>query len=170
MSIIENIQTYLDDSKYVASVFVDPKKVFDTVKSWYTHYETGSYGTTGVAKDWFISYLKGRKQFIVINETSTTKQILTGIPLGSVLGPLFIFYSNTIFKTYLTADDTSITQSSKYFNVLAKQLNQDLSNISYWLRANKLCLNMQKTELTFCPNNLKIDLYQDATLIHTSWN
>ena len=91
MSIIENIQTYLDDSKYVASVFVDPKKVFDTVKSWYTHYETGSYGTTGIAKDWFISYLKGGKQFIVINETSTTKQILTGIPLGSVLGPLFSF-------------------------------------------------------------------------------
>ena len=40
----------------------------------------------------FILYLKDRKQFAVIaNETSTTKEILTGIPQGSVLGSLLFF-------------------------------------------------------------------------------
>ena len=49
-------------------------------------------------------------------------------------------------------------QSNKSLEVLAKQLNKDLSNLSYWLRANKLCFNVQKTELIiFRPNNLKLD-------------
>ena len=48
-------------------------------------------------------------------------------------------------------------QSNKSLEVLAKHLNKDLSNLSYWFRANKLCLNAQKTELIiFRPNNLKL--------------
>ena len=73
MSIIENIQTQLDDSKYVAGVFVDLKKAFDTVEHDILIDKLDPYGVRGVAKDWFISYLNGRRQFVVIeNETSTT--------------------------------------------------------------------------------------------------
>ena len=35
-------------------------------------------------------------------------------------------------------------------------MNKDLLNLLYWLRANKLCLNIQKTELILPPSNLKI--------------
>ena len=81
----------------------------------------GHYSVIGVTKSWFISYLKGRKQFIQMeNETSTTKEILNGIPQGLVLGPLlFLIYItdlNTctqLSKTYHSADDTSIMQSNK---------------------------------------------------------
>ena len=42
--------------------------------------------------------------------------------------------------------------------VLAKQMDKDILNLSYWLRANKLCLNIQKIELIiFRPTSLKID-------------
>ena len=47
-------------------------------------------------------------------------------------------------KKHYFADDPSIIQSSKSLEVLAKQLNKDPLNLSYWLRANKLCLNVQK--------------------------
>ena len=44
------------------------------------------------------------------------------------------------------------------FRSLAKQINKDLSNLSYWLRANKFYLNIQKTELIiFHPTSLNID-------------
>ena len=49
-------------------------------------------------------------------------------------------------------------QPDKSLELLAKQSNKDLLNLSSWFRANKLCLNVQKTELMiFCPNNLKIE-------------
>ena len=84
-----NIQTQLDDNKHVAGVFVDLKKAFDTVDHDILIEKLDHYGLRGVAKDWFISYLKGSRQFVVIeNETSSTQEILTGVPQGSVLGPL----------------------------------------------------------------------------------
>lgn len=78
------------------------------------------------------------------DETSTTKQILTGILQGSALGPLLYLIYIQFLKTYHFADDTTIAESNKSLEVLAKQLNKDLSNISYWLRPNKLCLHVQK--------------------------
>ena len=58
MSIIENIQTRLDDNKYVVRVFVDLKKAFDTVDCDIFIKKQEHYGVRGVAKDGFI-YLKG---------------------------------------------------------------------------------------------------------------
>ena len=96
---------------------------------------------------------------------SSVKEILTGIPQGSVLGPLlFIIYINDLHKsirfskTYHFADDTSIIQSNPSLKRLSKQVNKDLSKLSNWLRANKLSLNVKKTELViFRPRKLKID-------------
>ena len=74
MSIIDNVQTHLDDGKYFAGVFVDTKKAFDTVDHDILIKKLEHYGVRGVAKDWFVSYLKGKKQFAEIkNETSTSK-------------------------------------------------------------------------------------------------
>ena len=96
---------------------------------------------------------------------SSIKEILTGVPQGSVLGPLlFLIYINDLHKsirfskTYHFADDTSIIQSNPLLDRLSKQVNKDLSNLSNWLRANKLSLNVKKTELViFRPRKLKID-------------
>ena len=96
---------------------------------------------------------------------SSVKEILTGVPQGSVLGPLlFLIYINDLHrsirfsKTYHLADDTSIIQSNLSLERLSKQVNKDLSNLSNWLRANKLSLNVKKTKLVILrPRKLKID-------------
>ena len=101
--------------------------------------------------DWFKSCfcLKGRRQFAMIEiESSSIQIVLTGEPQESALGLLiFLIYiynlnsSVKFSKTYNFADDTNM-QTNKSLEVLAKQMNKDLSSLSYWLRANKQCLNV----------------------------
>ena len=66
MSIVENIQTHLDDGKYSAAVFVDLKKAFDTVDHNILLKKLDYYGVRGIANEWFASYLNNRKQFVSI--------------------------------------------------------------------------------------------------------
>ena len=113
------------------------------------------YEVRGISKKWFSSYLTNRKQFVSTdNSNSTAKAILTGVLQGSVLGPLlFLIYIKELHKcvkyskAYHFADDTNILQSGKSLEVLAKKLNQDLKSLSQCLKANKLPLNVKKTEL-----------------------
>ena len=126
MSITENIQTQLDEGKYCAGVFVDLKKAFVTVDHNILLRKLDYFGIRGIANEWFCSYLKKRKQFVSIqNNMSSIKEILTGVPQGSVLGPLlFLIYINDLHKsirfskTYHFADDTSIIQSKPLLDIL----------------------------------------------------
>ena len=115
-----NYREYSDsDDKYVAGVFVDLKKAFDTVDHDILIEKLDHYGVRGVAKDWFISYLNERRQsrqcrsFCSKHEISSTQEILMGAPQGSVLGPL---YSS---QKHHFADDTNM-QSNISLEVLAK--------------------------------------------------
>ena len=91
--------------------------------------------------------------------------MLTGVPQRSVLGPpLFLLCMNDLYnsvkyaKTYHFADDTSIITSSTSLEILPKRIIKDLFNLSNWLKANKLNLNVKKTELViFRSRKLKID-------------
>ena len=128
MSIVENIQTQLDNGEFPIGVFVDLRKAFDTVDHRVLLQKLEHYGVRGISKKWFSSYLTNRKQFVSIeNCNSTTKTVLTGVPRGSFLGPLlFLIYINNLHKcvkyskAYHFADDTNILQSGKSLEVLTK--------------------------------------------------
>ena len=153
--IVESIQSHLGKNKFCAGVLVDLKKAGDTVDHHILLQKLEHYGIRGVANEWFSSYLKNRAQFVSIgNVSSTIKKLLTSVPQGSVLGPLlFLLYINDLHnsvryaKTYHFADDTSVILSSTSLEILSKRINKDLFNLSNWLKANKLSLNVKKTEL-----------------------
>ena len=80
--------------------------------------------------------------------------VLYGVPQGKDLGPLLLLiYINdlnqaiTFCKVRHFADDTNLLQFSKSITKLNKYVNFDMKNLTHWLNANKISLNVQNTEL-----------------------
>ena len=154
LSIVENIRNNLDNKLYTCGVFVDLEKAFDTVNHKILVYKLDYYGIRGQANSWFKSYLTNRYQSVTLNgETSEKLPIGCGVPQGSILGPLlFLIYINDMnlaFKHALVhhfADDTNLLYSDKDPKRLKKIMNSELKLLFDWLCANRLSLNVNKTE------------------------
>jgi hypothetical protein len=155
LTIINNISESLDNNKAVCSVFIDLKKAFDTVDLDILSYKLNHYGIRGPCLQLLKSYIYDRRQFTYLssaNVKSDLASISHGVPQGSILGPvLFTLYINDIYKASLNslpilfADDTTLTYIETNLSSLNTVVNTDLSNLYYWLNANKLSLNVNKT-------------------------
>ena len=112
-------------------------------------------GVDQAAIKWFSSYLSGRTQRCnVSGKLSSARTLSCGVPQGSILGPLlFLIYINDLPNSLrgavprMFADDTNLTLSAKTLTELKLALTPELNNLSRWLKANKLSLNVAKTEL-----------------------
>ena len=137
------------------SYFFDLQKTFDTVEHGIILSKLKHYGVRGLANEWFKSYLSNRKQYVsVTGYDFNLADVKLGVPQGSVLGPLlFLIYINDLnhalkfYKVEHFTDDTNLLHFSKSVNRLNKYVNLDLKNLTYWLNANKIPLNVKKTKL-----------------------
>ncbi len=143
-------------------IFLDFAKAFDTVNHNILLDKLYHYGIRGTIHDWFKSYLSNRQQCVQVNgHLSEFTTVRHGVPQGSILGPLlFLLYINDIVKTtpklefLLFADDTSIFLSGKDLKSMESTLNTELDNISNWLKANKLSLNIKKSNILVFRNRV----------------
>ena len=151
--IIDDIAKSYDAKQSTLAVYCDLSKAFDTIDHNILLQKLNFYGIRGVALKWFKSYLSHRTQYVHYKgHNSCTKNIQCGVPQGSVLGPLlFIIYTNDLpgclhrTKSILFADDTTIYLSSDTYNNMHIIMNQELLQLTDWFRANKLSLNVSKT-------------------------
>ena len=131
------------------------------------------YGVRGISNKWFQSYLTDQKQFVSINGfNSNISTITSGVPQGSVLGPLlFLIYINDLnvaikhCKIHHFADDTNLLNINRSPNLFNKFINIDLKNLTKWFNASKISLNVSKTKMVLFRSkrksmnfNLKIKL------------
>ena len=137
-------------------------------------------GCRNISLSWFKSYLTERSQYVIINDSiSKTLRITTGVPQGSVLGPLlFLNYINDLsratdkFKYILFADDTNLisnTCSFKNIDQISLNINVELGKISDWMSANKLSLNTSKSKFIIFSYRQKKDGDKQNTYIKTKW-
>ena len=121
-----------------------------------------------------LHYMHNRQQYVEIeNTTSTTETITTGVPQGSILGPLlFLIYindlalSSTKFSPIMYADDATLLSTLHNFtsnhanNSLSYNVNVELTKTTQLLALNRLSLNANKTKMMIFhskQNNLSIN-------------
>ena len=152
---LESITSALDNLAFSICILIDFRKAFDTVEHSILLNKLHNYGIRGTALQWFNIYLTNRYQYVNYNNTtSNMKQIVYGVPQGSILWPLlFLLYINDIssvsnvFSSLLFADDTTLLYSSNNLQELSATVNNELSHIMQWLNANRLSLNIEKTNV-----------------------
>ena len=163
---------------FSCGVFIDLQKAFDTVNHSILLHKLSHYGIRSIVNDWFSSYLSNRIQTTQVGlHVSRKESTLCGVPQGSVLGPLlFLVYVNDIYMAsdkltfYLFADDTNLLYADKNPKSLKTIVNCELFKVVDWLIANKLSLNIKKTNYIIfhpyqkCINfNIRIKAYDSRT-------
>ena len=151
INFVNKVANAVDCQKYLAGIFLDLSKAFDTLNHEILLSKLEAYGITGSAHQWITNYFCNRIQFVQIgNSKSDSLRQICGVPQGSILGPLFfILYINDLpaccnaLEFILFADDTSIFFEHNDLDVLTSHLNVQLNNVSTWLKANKLSINVQ---------------------------
>ena len=158
--LLENLVKAFDNGNCAVGIFLDFQKAFDTVDHYILLDKLHIYGIRGIAHDWFSSYMSKRHQSVMYNNFETDyKEIKCGVPQGSVLGPLlFLIYINDLpsvsklFMPILFADDTNLFCTGKNLGDIVNEINVEIEKIYSWVKANKLSLNVEKTNfMLFTP-------------------
>ena len=177
LDLFDKIYTAKSKQRHPGIIFLDIKKAFDTVNHDILLAKLKHYGVTGLAIKWFESYLIGRRQQTRVgSRISNLVEILSGVPQGSILGPLlFSIFINDLPSAciestpYLFADDGALLLENinreNYANV-----KLEIQSIFKWLQANKLSLNNDKTKMLIFdshPNQdaVLVDVRNDLTLV-----
>ena len=132
-----------------------------------------SFGLSGTVLSWLASFLDGRTQQVVFNgATSSVERITSGVPQGSVLGPLlFLLYTADVpliasefgLGVHCYADDGQLYRSgsAESSGMSVTVVVDCIAKMDRWMSSNRLKLNMDKTQFIWLGSHqqlLKVEI------------
>ena len=162
LSFLDEITRRLDRGEDVEVAYLDFRKAFDSVNHRLLIHKLRIYGINTILIDWITEFLRDRSFYVEVEgKRSSTGRAVSGVPQGSVIGPLlFLIYINDLTQVlrnphFMFADDIKIVGESREGNT-----QHDLNEINQWCEKWELPLNKHKckqlvnTELNNSPRKI----------------
>ena len=151
---LHKIGQALDNSLQSDVVYLDLFKAFDTVSHSLLLQKLAASAIDGSLFQWFADYLTNRSQKVLIKgATSSSLPVLSGVPQGSILGPLlFLWHINDLpdvlsssTMAYLFADDTKLARTIHTESDMTN-FQQDIDKVLEWFTNWRMTFNLKKCE------------------------
>ena len=120
------------------AIYFDFAKAFDSVPHKRLLHKIKSFGVCGNVSKWIEGFLLNRKQYVSVNGVSSkVESVLSGVPQGTVLGPiLFVMYINDLLDG-IKSDGVLYADDTKIFSTImgkkeAMELQSDIENLERW--------------------------------------
>jgi hypothetical protein len=161
LEFMETVTKAADEGKAVDVIYLDFAKAFDKVPIKRLIAKLTSIGIAGNMLNWISDWLSGRKQRVVVQgKYSSWREVLSGVPQGSVLGPvLFSIFINDLDETATAkqflkkfADDTKLGQIIEQASDTA-ELQATLNRLCDWASTWGMAFNVQKCHVMHVGRN-----------------
>ena len=153
IQLVEELACNTSQGRQTDLLLLDFSKAFDRVNHMELLHKLHQHGVRGNTLSWIKAFLTGRSQTVVLEgESSSEIPVNSGIPQGSVLGPLlFLLYINDLpeyihLQVRLFADDTAIYITINNHSD-SDTLQQDLDTLQTWERLWDMDFNPSKCQV-----------------------
>ena len=150
LDFMEHISKWADDGSPVDVIYLDFQKAFDKVPHQRLLIKLKSHGMGESVVNWVRDWLSGRKQRVVVEgEESSWRPVISGVPQGSVLGPiLFLIYINDL-ENEIGSNILKFADDTKMFRRVESQedrhqLQSDLNKLVKWAEKWQMLFNKDK--------------------------
>ena len=154
LNYFDQINEQLEKGMGVDTIYLDFSKAFDRVDTETLLRKLSSLGIGGKLGRWIHSFLTNRTQEVIVNKTKSNKaEVKSGVPQGSVLGPLlFVIMISDIDNNVLHSKVLCFADDSRAYRGISNpsdttKLQTDLNSIYAWANSNRMQFNNDKFEV-----------------------
>ena len=143
----------MDGNSQTDCIYVDFSKAFDRVAHSRLITKLSSLNLDSLTISWLRNFLSSRKQFTWVSNTSSSlSDVTSGVPQGSVLGPLLFLIYNHDIPSHITSNIRSFADDGIIYRKIMSPadhlaLQQDLDLITFWCSKWQMTVNTVKCKL-----------------------
>ena len=176
LSFLDKITAAVDSGEAADIVFLDFAKAFDKVPMKRLLRKVRAHGIGGQPYSWMKAWLTDRRQRVVLSgDCSDWAAVLSGVPQGSVLGPLlFLIFINDLEEgavadlVFKFADDTKVATIIRE-EADRDNLQRSLDELESWAQRWGMAFNVQKCKVMHVgPRNMKYEYSMNNTVLETT--